>query len=409
MIHSFVLKCKRESSTLNCHQNRETETMNKSTDCTMATARPQVNPFYIEPAAQEWNGDYDWQHDEDDVEHEGLLDSTNNNLDDSGVRQRLRRDRRSQRQQHSPYRFRFLVGFGLVFILFIAALTLMVDNSKATQGNLDKVDDVEDDDPQQQVQQIVILGERVSGVPWLKEQLQGMYPNITVTTKLQREGTWFQGPPDKRTPRTLLFAVFRNPYDWVEQMRLYPRFMPAHMGQNGLSLPWRPFVEKEWAIERPQWDQPPLATEACQLGFSYDQVITCRVTDASNDRLNPIYELQKGGTPFQNILALRAAKIKHIFHDIPQLFQASLVTDPIAIRYETVNLPAYLKATPLLAPLFDYLDTELDATFTASPAPVADHENITMEYIEWMNENVNWTAETWLGYQALQDDKGPNE
>jgi hypothetical protein len=32
----------------------------------------------------------------------------------------------------------------------------------ATQGNLDKPDD---DDPQWQVQQIVILGERVSGVP----------------------------------------------------------------------------------------------------------------------------------------------------------------------------------------------------------------------------------------------------
>jgi hypothetical protein len=385
----------------------------------MATARPQVNPFYIEPAAQEWNGDYDWQHDEDDdVEHEGLLDSGNNNhLDhedpDSAVRQRLRRDRRSHRQQHSPYRFRFLVGFGLVFIVFIAVLTMMGDDSNASsQGTLEKINDEDDDDdgdvPQRQVQQIVILGERVSGVPWLKEQLQGMYPNITVTTKLQREGTWFQGPPDKPIPRTLIFAMFRNPYDWVEQMRLYPRFMPAHMEANGLPLPWRSFLEKEWAIERPQWDQPPLANEACQLGFRYDQVITCRVTDASNDQLNPIYELQQdSGTPFQNILALRTAKIKHIFRDIPHMFQDSLVTDPIAIRYETVNLLAYLKATPLLAPLLDFLDKELDVTFTISPAPITDHENITMEYIEWMNQHVNWTAETWLGYQALQESGPP--
>jgi hypothetical protein len=40
--------------------------------------------------------DYDWQHDEDDVENKGLLDSANNNLDedpDSAVRQRPRRDR----------------------------------------------------------------------------------------------------------------------------------------------------------------------------------------------------------------------------------------------------------------------------------------------------------------------------
>jgi hypothetical protein len=404
----------------------------------MATARPQVNPFYIEPAAQEWNGDYDWQHDEGDdvddvnVEHEGLLDdhdSGHNHLDEeedaddaSAFRQRRRRERRStHRQQHPPYRFRFLVAFGLVFIVFIAVLTMLGgdggSSSAVQQGNLETIDDGDDDDgdddddnnPQRQVQQIVILGERVSGVPWLKEQLQGMYPNITVTTKLQREGTWFQGPPEKRTPRTLLFAVFRNPYDWVEQMRLHPRFMPAHMDENGLSLPWRTFVEKEWAIERPQWDQPPLANEACQLGFRYDQVITCRTTDASNDQLNPIYELnqQDGGTPFENILALRAAKIKHIFHEIPQLFRDSLVTDPIAIQYETGNLLAYLKATPLLAPLFDdFLDQELDLEFPISPAPLADHENITMEYIEWMNQNANWTAESWLGYRSLRD-RGP--
>jgi hypothetical protein len=369
----------------------------------MATARPQVNPFYIEPAAQEWNGDYDWQHDEDDVEHEGLLESTNNNWEDpdAAVR-RLRRDRGRHRHQQSPYRFRFLVGFCLVFIVFIVVLSLMGDSNNATQGTLDKLDDDDDDHPQQQVQQIVILGERVSGVPWLTKQLQGLYPNITVTTTLQREGIWFQDPPNKPIPRTLIFAVFRNPYDWVEQMRLHPCFMPAHMDVNGLSLPWKIFVEKEWAIERPQSDQPPLANETCQLGFSYDQVITCRANDAPNDQLNPIYELQDGGTPFENIIALRAAKIKHIFREIPQLFQDSLVTAPIAIRYETDNLLAYLKATPLL----DFLDKDLDANFHASPAPVADHENITMEYIEWMNEHVNWKAETWLGYQALKD-RGP--
>jgi hypothetical protein len=368
----------------------------------MAMARPQVNPFYIEPAAQEWNGDYDWQHDEDDVEHEGLLDNTTNNWDedpDSAVR-RLRRDRRSPRQQQSPYRFRFLVGFGLVFIVFLVVLTLLGDSSSATQGNVDKLDD---DDQKQQVQQIVILGERVSGVPWLTKQLQGMYPNITVTTTLQREGFWFQGSPDKPIPRTLIFAVFRNPHDWVEQMRLHPSFMPAHMDENGLSLPWSLFVEKEWAIERPQWDQPPLANETCQLGFSYDQVITCRVMDASNDQLNPIYELQDGGTPFENILALRAAKIKHIFQDIPHFFQDSLVTDPIAIRYETDNLHAHLKTIPLL----DFLDKDLDADFTASPAPVADRQNMTVEYVEWMNENVNWKAETLLGYQAWKDGDSP--
>jgi hypothetical protein len=217
----------------------------------MATARPQVNPFYIEPAAQEWSGDYDWRNDEDDVEHEGLLDSTNNNWDEdpdsSAVRRRA--DRRSTRHQQSPYRFRFLVGFGMVFIVFLVVLTLLGDSNSATQGTLDKADgdnDNHDNGPQQQqVQQIVILGERVSGVPWLKEQLQGMYPNIIVTTTLQREGIWFQGPPDKPIPRTLVFAVFRNPHDWVEQMRLHPRFMPAHMDRNGPALPCRPFVEME--------------------------------------------------------------------------------------------------------------------------------------------------------------------
>jgi hypothetical protein len=367
----------------------------------MATARPQVNPFYIEPAAQEWSGDYDWRHDEDDVEHEGLLDSTNNNWDedpDSTVRRRDRRSTSShQRHQQSPYRFRFLVGFGMVFIVFLVVLTLLGDSSSAPQGTLNKLngDDDHDDDPQQRVQQIVILGERVSGVPWLENQLQGMYPNITVTTTLQREGIWFQGLPEKPIPRTLIFAVFRNPHDWVEQMRLHPRFMPGHMAENGLPLPWKVFLEKEWAIERPPSDKLPLANETCQLGFSSEQVISCQVMDA-NDQLNPIYELQSDKTPFKDILALRAAKIHHIFNEIPNLFQDFLVADPIAIRYETENLHADLKTIPLL----DFLDKDLDTNFNASPAPVADPQNMTMEYIQWMNENVDWKTENALGYQA---------
>jgi hypothetical protein len=51
-----------------------------------------------------------------------------------------------------------------LFLAFERAQTndLQLVLGGATQGNLDKPDD---DDPQWQVQQIVILGERVSGVP----------------------------------------------------------------------------------------------------------------------------------------------------------------------------------------------------------------------------------------------------
>jgi hypothetical protein len=389
----------------------------------MATARPQVNPFFIEPAEQEWDGDYDWQNDDEDVEHEGLLDSTNNWDEDPDSALRQPASRRANRRSHShshqsvsPYRFRFLVSFGLIFIVFLVVLTLLGDSTTRTDSQVDRLDDNDGDErQQQQVQQIVVLGERASGVPWLTEQLQGLYPNITVTTTLQREGCWFQGPPDpdnnKSIPRTLIFAVFRDPYDWVEQMRLHPRFMPAHMDENGLSLPWRLFAEKEWTIDRPQWDHPPLAnaSETCQLGFRYDQVISCRVMDmdASNgDPLNnnPIYELQQDGSgkPFSNILALRAAKIKHILQDIPHLYKDHLVVaDPIVIRYETENLHDYVKSIPPLR----ILDKNLDTTFIASSAPIADKQNMnmTMEYVQWMSENVNWKAETRLGYQARKD------
>jgi hypothetical protein len=55
----------------------------------------------------------------------------------------------------------------LLFTVFIAVLTTMEDDSNATHSSLDKLDHGDDDEPQRQVQQIVILGERVSGIPWL--------------------------------------------------------------------------------------------------------------------------------------------------------------------------------------------------------------------------------------------------
>jgi hypothetical protein len=254
----------------------------------------------------------------------------------------------------------------------------------------------------------VILGERNSGVPWLKTQLQGLYPNITVTTTLIREGFWFQSSPlptsVTRTPipATMIVAVFRNPYDWVEQMRLRPRFMPAHLDAHGHALPWNSFVQRQWSTQRPPSDyQEPLPEgETCQLGFSYDQVVSCRVMDPTNDRRNPIYELQQGGVPYLNILALRAAKIQHIFQEIPHLFKDSLVVDPVFIPYETNNLADELVRLRVL-------EHELDSSYVATQAPIPDRTNMTAAYVDWMTANVNWKAEARLGYKPQNGGNAP--
>jgi len=120
---------------------------------------------------------------------------------------------------------------------------------------------------------IVVLGERHCGVDWLVEKFQALYPHQHVRSGFLpghgggrgagRSGTWFQDQDDgdesvgrererrgwvrkesgaTSNERILVVAVFVNPFDWLEMMRLDPIHAPAHMG-----LGRKQFAEAYWS------------------------------------------------------------------------------------------------------------------------------------------------------------------
>jgi len=73
------------------------------------------------------------------------------------------------------------------------------------------------DDP---VTSIRLLGERNTGTNWITAVLADCFPDVDSAPRLIRWKHWFQ-EDDLRNdhPRTLVIAMFRNPYEWVAAMR----------------------------------------------------------------------------------------------------------------------------------------------------------------------------------------------
>lgn len=117
------------------------------------------------------------------------------------------------------------------------------------------------------IDSIRILGERHSGTSFLTRYLQGCFPNISVDDHFVNGKHWFQPSPEyvvETSDRfgesglfatamndylhdktwwqiaqsddptsyfqsTLVIALFRNPYDWIEGMRRIPHHWPNHV------------------------------------------------------------------------------------------------------------------------------------------------------------------------------------
>jgi hypothetical protein len=107
--------------------------------------------------------------------------------------------------------------------------------------------DTEDED-ENAIHRISIVGEHHSGMERLTETLQACFPSMDVRWGLaERDGYWFQDDQDTdaATPQknTLVVATFLNPHAWVEEMRrATPPTAPAHA-----SIPdWETFVTTPW-------------------------------------------------------------------------------------------------------------------------------------------------------------------
>lgn len=258
--------------------------------------------------------------------------------------------------------------------------------------------------------QIVVMGERHSGVDWLLETLKSCYTNSSVTSGITRGAYWFQDAVQQDPSRTVVVVgIVRDPYDWLSEMWLHPEYMPAHQNGNE-SLPLRDFVAKKWTIDSEhakETNTSITAISVCQLGFTPDQVVPClKETDAVilDNITTPIYELDPDtGHIFANIMALRAAKLHYLLDTIPVLW--NLNRGVALVKFEQGLMDSFIKIMNAEIGMVASCSTKNNilarptkALYTSNAA--LDKQLKSPAYLKWMLNNVDWQLEARVGYST---------
>ena len=254
---------------------------------------------------------------------------------------------------------------------------------------------------------------------------------IAIERKLKRYKHWFQdenvGEPIE--PRTLVVALFRNPFEWVEAMRkkvrtflceddsircilvlksqlslFYHASKPHHAPAHMFIEDWREFVSKPWTMKRVGKDlnmsiEDRSKKNVCQEYFMYKDVISCHTRPYDEDFFNkthfsehqPFYEMRNDGSgqPFDNILKMRAAKIRNFlatknYADVEKL---------IVLQYERL-VESGTKG--LIQNIVDL--TGVEAKCGVYPPQDRRKRHIDRELIQYLMKNLDWDAENMLGY-----------
>ena len=200
----------------------------------------KVNPFYISSGAEnEWD---EWSDDEIDFEEQKGLTTGTTTATTNGHRS-YATSGSAIRPDTSKY-----IAIGAL-VLFLLALFLGGNNGSNKEVYKSLIDEAPDDD----ITHLVILGERHSGVPWMKTQLKHCYPHVHVTTSLQRIGYFFQDDERSQRHPSLVVHLVLNVYDWLEQMRQNPEYAPNHHAPSPedriVPLEWNDFLTKPWTMD----------------------------------------------------------------------------------------------------------------------------------------------------------------
>lgn len=397
-----------------------------------------VNPFSIadddgdDNWGDDWGDDYDNYNDDDGDEMDaeygeqsvGLVDrdhygySQNNNesrresfqIESSNHNRRRRNhswsDSNSSNNNESKISSSIYLPVAIVLVLIFLSVSLSAsDNDGNDNNNNNSPKSLKD---VQSTQHLVIIGERHSGVPWMLTKLNECYPNAYISTSLQRIGYFFQDDETSQLHNSIVLHASLDIYDWLEQMRQQPEYMPRHVesvdSETGYITPldWPTFLQTPWALEeRPARDLPfqNHTGPVCQLEFSYDRVMSC-VQDRKGFGLdNPIYELQEDGSPFPSILELRAAKLyNHL-----AVSEWKTVRRVIPVQYHQLGSQDYFETAVLekieqVAPHF-----QRHCASKILPPSLSKTSEMSLDFVQYINAHANWDAEALVGYEAWNE------
>lgn len=266
------------------------------------------------------------------------------------------------------------------------------------------------------VKQIVLLGERHSGTNWITDHLTDCFQgNVKVTNEYTRDKHWFQESDPQRVPENsaVVVAMFRDPYDWVEAMRVRPHHAHDHVnwhtsqGQGRSPLGWKKFVTKPWEGKRGPTDrkiaQTPGGIEntTCVDRYSFWHIAPCSPEDVQSlhRKADYKYELQHDGSEraYSSIIDLRRDKIMN--HLSVANFPGTRAF--FSNRFEDLNVNGTAKLLQNIEQATG-MKAKCNATFgkvrRLVKKRITKHRELPDDYIQWMNRYVDWDVESRIGY-----------
>jgi hypothetical protein len=259
---------------------------------------------------------------------------------------------------------------------------------------------------------LYVLGERHSGTRWVYQHLRECFhknTSLVISDSFTRWKHWFQykklSDLDAFTDRYVI-AMVRNPYHWVERMRRVPFHCPRHK-----NMEWKEFVTTPWTMPRYGRDLEIMNTtlslssdssnstqnRKCQQEFEFQDVVPCWDDDKAIDGMHPFYEHNPHtGTPYASIIDLRRDKILNF----------------LSVRhYSGVQYMESWKMEDLITygsePLLNRLELLLGIQKSCTPDflrdPSSKYPPLQLEYVEWMDQNLDWNlSEALLGYNPRE-------
>lgn len=260
------------------------------------------------------------------------------------------------------------------------------------------------DSKDQRIKAISILGERNSGTTWMYEHLNGCFNDtVTVSRRLTRYKHWFQDENvgDPIIDGTLVIAMFRNPFEWIEAMRKKPHHAPQHM----FIKEWKEFVTKPWTMNRVGKDlnlteEEKLNESTCQEDFMFRDLVSCHLKPYPEGTFNkthysehqPFYEMKYDGSgePFDNILDMRAAKIRNFLSTKEYVGVNKFWT----IQYEAL----VASGTQHIIQEIESLTGETARCDPSPPQTNRKRRKIKPGLMQYLMINLDWEAENLVGY-----------
>lgn len=430
----------------------------------MTASNAKLNPFYIDRDEEEnpWDDDnndddyYDDEDDDDDGREDGYYYGKINNNEQMKLMSRRNRPPYSSRSRGcddyhegryridnnntSFFRYRPQIAYVILALPIAFIFFIFSGNNNGTGGStsgkngkdyVSLIDEIPNDE-----YKIVVLGERHSGTTWIKDRIQECFPQVHVTTALQRPTYFFQDDEEtanakdrkihgeenqnkntkEKTNNIIAVHVTLNVYDWLQLMRLSPQYAPNHVGTHkelghAVPLEWREFVTKLWTMERPTNDlqYANMTGPICQHSFSYNEVVSCNGKQSLiSSHGDPIYELQRNsnnhndtieGLPYNSIIGLRADKLRNhqnISHTWPSVKKMIHIPYEAAGRkfkkgliYEILNFTGWNGGKHTN----DNTGETLPCSGDVLPPSLDSSKEMTIEYVKYVSQHVDWEAE----------------